>query len=245
VGLSRTYDAAQMKRRLHPAIEELEQAGFLEPMPSSERFRRMRRGEWEVAFLRTPRAGGRNRGGRQFTVLEKQLIDRGVTVAAAARLARDFSREVIEDKVAVFDTLRKRGDQRISRNPAGYLVKSIRDDYSTPAGVTEEAARRAVPRAGGRNGSGASVVRLETASESPLTQEEQQVHDYLVCLSSAERSQLEREASNGASRIAADGLQRSIESGNDGMAAHYRQVIMHQYVRARLPRQLPKAEHET
>jgi hypothetical protein len=205
----------------------------------------MCRGEWEVAFLRTPRAAGRNRGGRQFTVLEKQLIDRGVTAAVAARLARDYPREVIEEKVTVFDALFKRRDSRISRNPAGYLVKSIRDDYSTPAGVTQKAVRGSIRCGGARNDSGAFVVRLEAASESRSTQEEEKVHDYLRSLSPAERSELEQEALVGASRIAADGLQRAIDSGNEGMAAHYRQVIVHRHVRSRLPRQSPKAENET
>lgn len=245
VGLSRTYDAAQLKRRLHPAIEELEQAGYLQPMASSERFRRMRRGEWEVAFLRTPRAGGRNRGGQQFTTVEKQLVDRGVTAAAAVRLAREYPRELVEAKVTVFDTLRKRRDPCISRNPAGYLVKSIRDDYSPPPGAVQMTSRQAVPRAGGRNGSGASLVRLEAASECRSTQEEEQVNEYLLRLSSGERSQLERVALGGASRIAADGLQRAIDSGNDGMAAHYRQAIVHQYVRSRLAALSAKADHET
>ncbi|MCY2986510.1 MAG: replication initiator protein A [Planctomycetota bacterium] len=245
VGLSRKYDAAQLKRRLHPAIEELEQAGYLEPLPASDRFCRMRRGEWQVTFLRTSRARSRNHANRQPTMVEKQLIDRGVTATAAARLAREYPRDVIETKIDVFDTLRKRGDKRVSRNPAGYLVKSIRDDYSTPAGIKENAGRQAVPRAGGRNGSGASLVRLEAASKSPSTQEEEQVHDYLLHLSPGERSQLERESLNVASRIAADGLQRATKSGNQGMVAHYRQAIVHQYVRSRLHGQSPKAQHET
>ena len=42
IGLSRNYDTAQLKRRLTPAIKELEDAGYLEPLPVGERFIRVR-----------------------------------------------------------------------------------------------------------------------------------------------------------------------------------------------------------
>ena len=56
IGLSRGYDTAQLKRRLNPAIEELEGAGFLSPMPPTERFHQLRRGEWKVVFVRAARS---------------------------------------------------------------------------------------------------------------------------------------------------------------------------------------------
>jgi hypothetical protein len=55
IGLSRRYDAAQLKRRLSPAVAELEQAGYLVPLPAKDRFHRLRRGLWEVVFVRTPK----------------------------------------------------------------------------------------------------------------------------------------------------------------------------------------------
>ena len=64
IGLSRRYDAAQLKRRLNPAIAELERVGFLTPLPASERYHRLRRGDWEVVFVQHPEvaedSGGRS-----------------------------------------------------------------------------------------------------------------------------------------------------------------------------------------
>ena len=52
VGLSRNYDAANLKRALRPAIRELEKRGFLKTMPEHHRFYRIRRSEWRVVFER-------------------------------------------------------------------------------------------------------------------------------------------------------------------------------------------------
>ena len=52
VGLSRNYDAANLKRALRPAIRELEKRGFLKTMPEHRRFYRIRRSEWRIVFER-------------------------------------------------------------------------------------------------------------------------------------------------------------------------------------------------
>lgn len=52
VGLSRNYIIPEIKRKLFPAITELEQKGFLAPLPISKRFKQIGRGKWEVAFSR-------------------------------------------------------------------------------------------------------------------------------------------------------------------------------------------------
>jgi hypothetical protein len=53
VGMSRTYDNAQLKRKLRRAVEELERQGFLEPAQWSGRFRRVSRGQWTITFTRS------------------------------------------------------------------------------------------------------------------------------------------------------------------------------------------------
>src|SRR5581483_6784353 len=52
IGLSRTYDNGQLKRKLQPAIEELEEIGFLKRLPLSERYLKRRRGEWLIRLIR-------------------------------------------------------------------------------------------------------------------------------------------------------------------------------------------------
>src|ERR1019366_1624115 len=51
-GLSRHYDTANLKRKLRPGIEELEQRGYLKPMAEAERFQKLCSGEWRVMFDR-------------------------------------------------------------------------------------------------------------------------------------------------------------------------------------------------
>ena len=120
VGLSRNYDSAQLKRRLNPAIKELEDRGYLKRLPAAERFARVRRGEWEVLFVRAAKPLRKNAGLRQPVGLEARLIDRGVTASSAVRLVRDYPAESIEAKLRVFDQLAGRRDARISKNPAGF-----------------------------------------------------------------------------------------------------------------------------
>ena len=209
IGLSRRYDAAQLKRRLSPAIAELEQAGYLMPLAAGERFHRLRRGQWEVVFIRAAKARRQRRPLRRLSDLENRLVERGVRAASAAQLVREHAADLIEGKIAVFDALRQKQDRRISRNPAGYLVKSIRDDYSLPAGVAEKTDRRATCLALARNGPTNSAVSRRVATETGESQAEQRVREYLVHLSPAERSQLEQDALESASGIAADGFRRA------------------------------------
>jgi len=58
VGLARSYDVGNLKRKLRPAIGELERLGFLAKMPDGERFRKVACGDWRAVF----ECAGRNRG---------------------------------------------------------------------------------------------------------------------------------------------------------------------------------------
>jgi hypothetical protein len=122
IGLSRRYDVAQLKRRLNPAIAELEQAGFLAPAPADERFHRLQRGHWEIILVRARNERHERRPAQRLTDLELQLVDRGVTPSTAAQLVVHHDAERIQGKLAVFDATRQKRDRLISRNPAGFLV---------------------------------------------------------------------------------------------------------------------------
>ena len=52
IGLSRSYAPTELKRRLKPALEELEQLGFLEPLSSEERYSYVKRGCWRIILIR-------------------------------------------------------------------------------------------------------------------------------------------------------------------------------------------------
>lgn len=50
VGLTDAGNVAILKRRLTPAIEELEQIGFIQPAAVGERFQKVKVGQWRVVF---------------------------------------------------------------------------------------------------------------------------------------------------------------------------------------------------
>src|SRR5579871_1154865 len=55
IGLSRVDNVAELKRRLAPAIEELEAVGFIAPAGVQERYQKVRPGVWRVRFTTGPR----------------------------------------------------------------------------------------------------------------------------------------------------------------------------------------------
>ena len=53
MGFSRNYDgnAAKIREKLQPALEELEQIGFLEPMTKEERYEKQGR-DWTIRLVK-------------------------------------------------------------------------------------------------------------------------------------------------------------------------------------------------
>lgn len=52
IGLTEARNVATIKQRLAPAIEELEQIGFIEPTNGRQRYKKIRRGVWRIVFTR-------------------------------------------------------------------------------------------------------------------------------------------------------------------------------------------------
>lgn len=123
VGMSRNYDAAQIRRSMIPAIEELEGIGFIEIMSPESRFVRLARGRWRVIFTkkmergrRKPRLArstptvqekpaydahteGEMRRVRDF-LASKSAVEQQEIEAAALRCANSFLRATLEEKHA-------------------------------------------------------------------------------------------------------------------------------------------------
>lgn len=154
VGLSRNYEsnAGKIKEKLQPAIEELEAIGFLLPLSREDRYTRIDRGRWTIRLawqfptLVTPQRPGPAAIPPEPPPpppLTAELISRGVTEKAAAELVRKHPAELIGRKIDVFDWLTEKEDKRVAHSPAGYLVKSIDDDYAAPKGFISKADRQA------------------------------------------------------------------------------------------------------
>ena len=123
------------------------------------------------------------------------MIRRGVTAAKAERLAREYPAEVIAGKVEVLDWLAAKGDKRMAKSPAGYLVKSIEEDYAAPQGFVSPAERRRREEARrAQEREKAEQRRREQEQAARDEAQRQAVDAYLGRLTPAERKALEAEA---------------------------------------------------
>jgi hypothetical protein len=143
IGLGRNYEGGtQIIRKLQPAIDELVEHGFLEPLDDDQRYIKNGR-VWSVRFVKkeTPPPFSNpafldspDQATEPAPEQLQGLIDRGVTPSTARDLLALHSAQVISAKIDVFDWLVKRKAKAVSGNPAGYLAESIRKDYSPPKG---------------------------------------------------------------------------------------------------------------
>lgn len=152
VGLNRQYNAAQIKRILKPAFEELVDRRFLKEY----RFEKGPDGEFSVYVLRTPGSEMQSEQPLQestsvpshqqasttaISPLVGQLVNRGVTKQVAIALTEQHTAAYIEAKIELFDYLREKNAMGLTQNPAGYLRKAIEDDYAPPDGFMTKAER--------------------------------------------------------------------------------------------------------
>jgi hypothetical protein len=138
IGMSRSYAPTELKRRLRPALEELEQLGFLEPLDPEERYSWVSRGCWRIILIRSQASepDASPPPPTESSALADALIARGVTAKVSAELVAAHPAGRLRTKLEVFDWLVKNEDKRVGKNPAGYLVASIRSDYQPPEEFT-------------------------------------------------------------------------------------------------------------
>jgi hypothetical protein len=145
IGLGDHYEGpAHLKRTLQPAIQELEKIGFLEPLKPSDRFIKNGK-EWRIRLSKRadspallPPKSPPNADTPMPPVVT-DLVERGVSRLTAADLVQRHAASLIHEKLDVFDWLVGKGDKRVAKSPAGYLVKSITDDYAKPKGFISKA----------------------------------------------------------------------------------------------------------
>jgi Replication initiator protein A len=197
VGLSAKYTLPRIKEKFAKYLEELERIGFIEPATKEERYTKTGHGQWEITFSKKDREQRLlfEVVSEPETPLVQQLIDRGVTPVTVRELARDFPAEKVALKLEVFDWLMAKKDKRVSKNPPGYLAKSIREDFKPPQGfktkVQLEAERLEAERAEQELAAKRTHAR---ASEARSESENAAVDAYLAGLDAPQRAQLEREA---------------------------------------------------
>ena len=141
IGLSRNYTPAKIKEKLQLALDELTGIGFLEPLSRDERYAKAGRGNWKIILIQKSAPADQKPRRSELSELEGELASRGITLAKANELVASHPAERIRVKLEVFDWMLATKDRRVTKSPAGYLVKSIEDDYAAPRGFETKAER--------------------------------------------------------------------------------------------------------
>lgn len=227
IGVSRKCHTGEIKRRLRPAIAELEELGFIKALAPSERFIRHARGEWGIVFVKAGKKSGSPGPESPDNILARELIERGVSTQTAASLVRTHTKEVIEDKISFVDWLRGRADPRISKNAAGFLVKAIRENYPVPDEMRLEAEVQ-VQRANQKVQLQAAASNADrSAREKELKEMELRVRldSFWNALSGSERKQIEQEALRAADKFLRDQYEKGKGRGGPLFDATRRAIL--------------------
>jgi hypothetical protein len=134
IGLSRNYDTANLKRKLLKGIKELEYRGFLEPVHSDQRFKKVRSKLWDVLFIQAEKNKSTSRRGLTPTSVDSlsaALIERGVIPRVAGDLVRGYPADHIREQLQLFDSMIHRGHSNLW-NPPGFLVHAIQSEEDPP-----------------------------------------------------------------------------------------------------------------
>lgn len=176
VGLSRSFErkVGKIKEKLLPALQELESIGFLEPMANEERYFKEKK-DWKIRLnaarkVETPAVPPAEKGPPPALAVE--LTTRGVTDSTAAELVERHPSEQIAAKIETFDWLVEKKDKRIAKSPAGYLVKSIQDNYATPKGFVSTAERAKLKSAAEAKQQAAEAARRQEREKAEREQKE-------------------------------------------------------------------------
>jgi hypothetical protein len=228
IGLSRNYKVANLKRKMLPGIQELEAKGFITAQRVDERFRKVSSGEWRVVFERAKKRKPATVQGMtsEKELLKTALIDRGVTPSTSEETVSNFPSEQISNQLEVFDWLMSKQDSKVMRNPAGFLISSIKSEYLPPAGfVSQEERARRDQEAAARKAK--AQERAEADAEREKTRQQAKanaIDSYWSSLSEEERALEEVEAMKAASPI-----QRELIERGGAFAKATKQSILNTY----------------
>jgi plasmid replication initiation protein len=118
----------------------------------------------------------------------QELINRGITKTAARHLVKKYPAKQIEGQVASFDWLVDQKSPLIGKNPAGFLRKSIEENYEPPTGYTEDKNREELKIAQQQK------KEEEAREQKRLNEIQEKVDKYRETLSEEESQKLRAEA---------------------------------------------------
>lgn len=227
LGLSRSYtDVAQLKRRLNPAIKELEEQRFLQPVSPAERYKKVMRGKWDIIFeaYRSDIQEELAIEVESVTVLESRLIQHGISRVQAEKFVSDLPEERILQDVEHLEFLI--AQDKPPKDSSSWLSAALRAkepyhppaDFKTSAQREQEAretATRAEARRKAKEQRKSQEKQAQELREREAKEEKRRVVDYLAQLSDRELLELEKEALrafNGAKDWGATAKQAAVHS---------------------------------
>ncbi len=231
IGLSRNYTSAKIKEKLQPALDELTSIEFLEPLSRDERYAKAGRGNWKIILIQKTAPREQKLRRSELSELERELVSRGVTPSKASDLVARHPAERIRIKLEVFDWMLATKDKRAMKNPAGYLVKSIADDYAAPRGFESKAEREEREQA--------ERERQRTEAEAKRKQRAEQARDRAIhskvtkhwnSLTVADQEKLDADALGQAEESLANSY-REMKASRNPLAGSFLKLIRDEYIR--------------
>ena len=197
VGLSPNYakNVGKLKEKLQPAIDELEQIGFLAPMTRPERYRKDA-GQWMIHFLRPVNPAGPAKPEKQpepaLPPLVTELVARGISEKVAATLVQKHGEEAIRLQVEILDwRLTGKKADKID-DPAAWLVAAIKEPHSPPKGFVSKAERQQREEAKqAQERQAAEERRRKREAEAREDKLKQAVNAYWASLTPAQQAELD------------------------------------------------------
>ncbi|MCC6127463.1 MAG: replication initiator protein A [Pirellulales bacterium] len=227
IGLSRSYDTGQLKRKLKPAIEELVEVGYLQPLDDQERFRRLGKGVWLVVFAQAAKKNFVDAPKEKNEEAKRLLLARGVHPATADSLAGEYPIKEIRRRISILDWLEKNALKNAPKNPAGYLVQSLRESYDPPAGFGENQI------VGARKG---NLSPAKPSHRKRISREtrDSAVRQFINALKPEERKQYEKDALQAADPFLASTYRNAVKEQSPLLEEVYLQVILERFVTEKL-----------
>ncbi len=208
IGMSRKYDTGKIKEKLTPTITELEEKSFLVPQAKEQRYVKKGPKRWSIRLERAK--AQRVLLPPDSETLVNKLVERGVSKQIAVDLVETFDARAIEAKMDVLDwKLEDSNDS--TKNPAGFLIDSIRNDYAPPAGYkTKEQRQQAADQKAKRESMQAAKKRKQKEQEKLMQAEREHINKIRSKLASSELAAIEKLVQEQASDIEKQGLQNPI-----------------------------------
>lgn len=138
IGISRKICISQVKSKLENAITELEDENFITRIDKKKRFKRVRKGIWEVIFVKKdtkdivikPTVNEPKKEKTVSNPIIQLLLDFKISKKKSSELVKKYPEKILRKKINTFKDSIKRG--KSFNNPTGFLISSIEEEYMTP-----------------------------------------------------------------------------------------------------------------